>query len=85
MTMFFMEYRRKGITKKQMILNRLNPNFRFNGIRRFSVNSKDIGTDDIDLIFEMSLVEVPDKDWELHKVYSVNPQAEKFNDYCKER
>jgi hypothetical protein len=85
MTMFFMEYRRKGITQKQMILNRLNPNYRWNGIRRFSVNSNDIGTDDIDIIFELSLIQVPDENWELHKVYSVNPEAEKFNDYTKDK
>jgi hypothetical protein len=79
MTMFFMEYRQKGITEKQMILNRLNPDSKGNGIRKFSVNSEDIGTDDIELIFEMSKVQVPDENWELHKVYSVNPEAEMFN------
>jgi hypothetical protein len=83
MTMFFMEYRQKGITEKQMILNRLNPDFRGNGIRRFSVNSDDIGTDDIELIFEMSKVQVPDENWELHRVYSLNPEEEKFNDYSR--
>jgi hypothetical protein len=76
-----MEYRRKGITKFQMTLNNLNPNSRHSGIRRFNVDSIDIGTEDINMLTAQAAIDIPGEDWELHKVFSIDPKQEIFIDY----
>lgn len=53
-----------------MTLNAVNPNLNKNGLRRFTVTSEDIGTDDIGLIAKQAAICIPDPGWELHKVYS---------------
>ena len=73
-----MEYRRKNISSKKHLLNCVNPSDQNNGLRKFNVNSEDIGTSDLKELSIQAAIDIPDEDWELHKVYSLNPTQEIF-------
>jgi hypothetical protein len=77
----FMEYRTKGISKRQMVLNSLNPNFRGNTVRRFNVDSNAIGTEDLNEVARQAAIDIPGEDWELHKVFTIEPKQEFFIEY----
>jgi predicted nuclease of restriction endonuclease-like (RecB) superfamily len=51
----------------------MNPNFGGNIVRRFNVDSDDIGTEDLNIVARQAAIDIPGEDWELHKVFTDYP------------
>ena len=79
----FCEYRKAGISENDQRLCYLDPDNKSNGLTKYNVNSDDLGTEELDVIFEMCKESVPSSEWELHTMYLQDYEQIRLNPFTR--